>query len=425
MDLASELPGLRLGDIPGSRFEALEAMRCKGEAGAAIEAYFGIPPNSVSDADFPGAGIELKVVPVVRRPSGLHVKERTVVSMIDYVRLASETWETAHVRRKLRILFVFFEHTHGVPKRDFPILHVALWEPAGPAEAQIERDWRRVHAKVLAGHAEELSEADGLILGPCTKAADSTRLRKQPFSDVRAKPRAWALKPSFTLALYHETTHAHIDDARLAEAANLEGLLSSFTAFEGRTIRDIGVELGVAPSAAKDHAARVVRQAVFTASPLPEEELKATLTVKLTPVGPDQLPYEAMSFPAFRHAEIVDETWEDSDLLSRIEQLLIVPVARSTRATPLDEGVVGTPVFWRPSSEQLGVIEREWTHFRDLIGAGRADELPSEAHTEAIHVRPHGRDASDRDPTPGGGSQARKSFWLNRRFVQTILQRRA
>ena len=58
---------------------------------------------------------------------------------------------------------------------------------------------------------------------------------------------------------------------------------------------------------------------------------------------------------------------------------------------------------------------------RDLIARGRADSLPTESQTTAIHVRPHGKDATDRDPTPGGGSQTRKSFWLNRRFIQSIL----
>ncbi len=45
--------------------------------------------------------------------------------MIDFVTLARETWEIAHVR-KLHILLVFFEHLYGVPKSDFPILHLAL-----------------------------------------------------------------------------------------------------------------------------------------------------------------------------------------------------------------------------------------------------------------------------------------------------------
>src|SRR5262245_49889581 len=73
-----------LGDIVGARFTASEAKRGKGEVGAAIEHHFGIPPNARREADFPDAGIELKVVPLRRSGSVIRVKERTVISMIDY-----------------------------------------------------------------------------------------------------------------------------------------------------------------------------------------------------------------------------------------------------------------------------------------------------------------------------------------------------
>jgi len=52
-----------------------------------------------------------------------------VLSMIDYKSLPTETWDTAHVREKLTILFVFFEHLHGRPKEEFPIREVLLWKP--------------------------------------------------------------------------------------------------------------------------------------------------------------------------------------------------------------------------------------------------------------------------------------------------------
>jgi DNA mismatch repair protein MutH len=104
------LDGHLLGDIVGARFTASEARRGKGEVGAAIEHHFGIPPNARPEADFPDAGVEPKVVPLRRSGSVTRVKERTVISMIDYASLVLEDWDSAIVRKKLRILFVFFEH---------------------------------------------------------------------------------------------------------------------------------------------------------------------------------------------------------------------------------------------------------------------------------------------------------------------------
>jgi DNA mismatch repair endonuclease MutH len=423
IERAAALEGMRVGDIPGARFAAIEARRGKGEVGLAIEAYFQIPPNAIGAPDFPAAGIELKVVPLVTKAAGIRVKERTVVSMIDFHSIVSERWETASVRKKLKILFVFFEHFRGRRKEHFPIHAVLLWQPRDGVEDQIRRDWETVRTKVRAGLAHQLSETDGRILGPCTKGADSATLRTQPFSEVKARSRAFALKPYFTFALYAESGAA-LDTGSLAETATLEGARTAFSRFVGRTIDDVAAEVGIRPSTSKSYAANVVHRAVAEASPLPRSEFDAIgPTVKMTRVDRDNYPYEAVSFPAFRHLELAEEEWEDSDLLSRIEHMLIVPVFGRARDTPQGECIIREPVYWTPRREDLHVIEREWTTFRDLIRNGNANRPPTEATTTAIHVRPLGRDASDRDPTPGGGSQTKKSFWFNRRFVQDLLRR--
>jgi DNA mismatch repair protein MutH len=418
---AALLEGMLAGKIQGASFKASEARRGKGEVGLAVENYFGIPPNATSAADFPGAGIELKVVPLVRSERGVRVKERTFVSLIDYEALTRETWDTASVRKKLKILFVFFEHLHGRSKKQFPIHSVVLWEPLDEIEQQIRSDWERVRAKVLAGLAHELSEGDGRILGPSTKGADSSELRRQPYNDQLAKSRAFALKPSFTFGLYVEPA-VPFEAEELAENASLARLRRGFQRFENRTIDEVALELAIRPSRAKSHAANVVRSAVSAASPMSATEFKLIgPTVRMARVDADAYPYEAMSFPAFRHLDLVRETWEDSELLSLLEHMLIVPVFGIEKSTPAGECIIREPTYWAPTAQQLDLIEREWADFRDRIARGESHALPTERRTKAIHVRPHARDATDRDATPGGGSEIKKSFWLNKRFVQEIL----
>jgi DNA mismatch repair protein MutH len=424
MDLARELPGLTLDQIPGARFDATEDRRGKGEVGAAIEAYFGIEPNQRPEADFIGAGIELKAVPLVAQMDGkARVKERTVISMIDYDELARETWTTASVRSKLNILFVFFEHLIGEDKRRFPIRAIARFMPSGPVDAQIRQDWEHVHAKLLAGEAHLLSERDGLIMGPCTKGTDSQHLRRQPFSDVPAKSRAFALKPTFTFSVYRDGLDNALDMTRLAELSNLDRLRQVFARYVGRTVGDVSMELGIPQSSAKDHASRVVRGAAAKCGGLTRDELEGTVTVRVPRVDAEMLPYEAVSFPAFRSLELAEEEWDESDLLSRIQHMLLIPVEGAHRDTPQDQCRIGRPRYWEPSEEALSRIEREWTMYRDLIRASRAEDLPTSRDTTAIHVRPHGKDSSDRDRLPNGTTAIRKSFWLNRELVQQILTR--
>lgn len=427
---AKLLEGRFLGDIRGASFTATEGGRGRHEAGLAVEHFFGIPRNSRSEADFPGAGIELKVVPLVRSGNKLRVKERTVISMIDYGALAQETWATASVRKKLRVLFVFFEHIPDFPKTAFPIRTVVLWEPDAATESFIRADWERVWTKVRHGDAHLLSESDGRIMGPCTKGADSTALKRQPFNPEPAKSRAFALKPAFTLDLYERTVRRRLEESLVANhvtspTAEFEArLLERFEHFEGRTVDDVAAELGVPPSNAKSYAAMVMRRAFgaksFRAKIREFEQMG--LTPRMTRVGPNLMPYEALSFPAFRYSELLEETWEDSDLLSRIEYMLIVPVHGESKSTPQGNCRFGHPVFWRPTASELDTIRREWEVFRLEIRQGRADRLTPASQTVAIHVRPHARDSMDTDVAPFVGPLVKKSFWVNALFLGRLLK---
>ena len=146
------------------------------------------------------------------------------------------------------------------------------------------------------------------------------------------------------------------------------------------------------------------------------------LTPRIARVRDDLMPYEALSFPAFRYHSLLEETWEDSDLLARIEYMLLVPVHGQTKGTPQKNCTLGMPVFWRPSAAELDLIRREWEIFRLEIRDGRADRLTPASQTQAIHVRPHSRDARDTDDAPGLGPVIKKSFWLNKPFVRDILR---
>ena len=425
---ARTLEGRRLGDLE-IPFVADAGAPGKAEVGHAIEAYFGIPKNALPEADFPGAGIELKVVPMRRTGKGLGIKERTVISMIDFHDLVLQTWDTAKVRSKLKILFVYFEHLDGRPKAEFPIRRTLMWTPDERTDAFLRADWERVQTKVRHGLAHRLSESDGRIMGPCTKGRDASHLRTQPFSSEKARSRAFALKPSFTLQLYRDaerhvaTSIAPTLDMSRADTFEQQ-LRARFQPFVGRTVGGVGDELRVPRSIAKSYAAQVARRAFGTSgfkTPIREFE-EMGLTPRITRVGVDLMPYESLSFPAFDYFELLEEDWADSDLLSKIEYMLLIPVEGAKKGTPQASCRFGRPVFWKPDADQLELIRREWETYRIEIRDGKAKGLTPASATVAIHVRPHARDSDDTAPAPVVGRVIKKSFWLNRDFVQRILR---
>src|SRR6266576_4535465 len=103
---AAQLGGRTLGELEDLTRSALGTSG-KGSAGHIVERFFGIRQNSLSEPDFLAAGIELKVVPVIRTSKGQRIKERTFITMIDYFNLPSESWEAAHLRSKLDLLLIY------------------------------------------------------------------------------------------------------------------------------------------------------------------------------------------------------------------------------------------------------------------------------------------------------------------------------
>lgn len=413
---ASLLPGLVLGDLEDLTDATLPVVG-KGSAGLLVERFFGISANAISAPDFEEAALELKVVPVVQGSRGnRRIKERTVISMIDYGAIVGETWSSAHVRSKLEILFVFYEVSAGQPLETFPVLRILRWGPDEITAPLIEHDWDAVKAKVAAGRAQDLTESEGYVLGACTKGPGGGSLRSQPLSSIRAPSRAFALKPSFTLNLLLDAEREDMGELR-----ELKGLRFSYERFVDGTVGAMAEEVGVASSSAKNWAARVVRKGVAYSEGKDIESLG--LTVRVPRVDPNLLPYEHISFPSFRHVDLVNEDWNDSLLLSYIEYMLFAPIMGLTRETLPNRCTVLAPVYWKPTSEDLEIIRSEWTDFRDSIRAGHARDLPTAASTKAIHVRTKGRDSSDLDELPDGTRVTKKAFWLNATFVQDVLHR--
>ena len=437
LERASRLVGQPIGDcLSPTRVVREAAPGNLGRFGHLLESYFNIVPNSSPEPDFSGAGIELKSVPLKRRPGtgGLKAKERTSVSMIDYHSLVEEQWQRASVRKKLaRILFVFFEHLPGRAIHEFPVLAVELWSPDAALADDLRRDWEVVLHKVSAGLAHEISEGDGRILGAATKGPNAERTVTQPRSSIRAKSRAWALKPSLTSALYDQIAGAGRrrgvislrDQLGLSIGVDFElEVLLRLNALAGLRISDVAKRLQERIADSKGAAHRIVRRAlgiIDDKARLKEFEDRGIL-IKTVPVAPDGSTYEAMSFPYFRYAEYAEEEWQDSEFLTYIQRLLIVPIGRAKRTTPLADRILGRAFFWSPSAGELGIIREEWTRIRDLIRDGKANNLPSYGATELIHARPHGRDSRDVDSDPILGPLPKHCLWLNPAFTARLVK---
>jgi DNA mismatch repair endonuclease MutH len=390
--------------------------RTKGVVGRIYESSFGIPQNSIAGPDFPGAGIELKSVPILLMSGEARAKERISISMIDFMSLVTQTWESADVRKKLdRMLLIFYGWEPLLPIARFETLAAGIWSPDESTLRTIKSDWETIRGLVAADRRDLVSESLTSILGAATKGAGHG-----------SRSRAWCLKQPFVGWVYREMTGKEPTPKRTSApnpaAAFEASVLSLFAPHVGRSFDDLAHVVSRDGKGGKSAAATIVRTLAGERSKGRSGDfLRFGIEIKTVPVDASGKLVEAMSFPAFVHEELIFEDWESSDLLGRLNRLLIVPVHRK-RGASLESTRLGQPFFWNPPEGELKQIGREWEKFRGMISQGHARELPPASKTTFIHVRPKARNAQDTDPAPGGFDVIKKSFWLNQSYLERILE---
>ena len=111
---------------------------------------------------------------------------------------------------------------------DYVIEKIFLYEWFEEDMEVILEDYRKITDKIKNGKAHELSESDGNYLSTCTKGAGGGKdWRDQPFSNVKAKQRAWELKSSYMTYLINHKIFNQSEQESVVSTA--KGEKKSFT----------------------------------------------------------------------------------------------------------------------------------------------------------------------------------------------------
>lgn len=408
--------------------EVADPRRRRGSFGNALEeGYFLYRPNSSPEPDFPEAGLELKSTPVVRGAKGdLRAKERLVLSMIDYAEVVGEKWEASSVMAKARdILLVAYEFEKDTDPLDYRVALSTVWSVPEEDLPQFRLDWELVVGKVRAGLAHEISGSDTVYLEACTKASDSSARRAQPFSDVPAKPRAWAIKASYMTGVLNEGLRLQAIGRAAGERGMglLDLVRARFEPYMGLTEDELAERLGMAWSGRKPKnlcAAMTKRILGVEDGSEIAEFVRAGVKPKTMRVKRKGVPKEAVSFPAFDYMELAATPFEDSDFAGQVGQKYLLVVYRED----WDGGYRLRDLFlWQMPERDVEEARACYEEMRRRVSAGRACDSVKSTENRCCHVRPHGRDSSDVLPVPGGGREVKKSFWLNQGYMAGELER--
>ena len=425
LEFAKRLTGKTLAEVVDIS-KVVENNTNKGDLGSMVERlYFGYRPNSSPMPDFPEAGVELKTTGVNRKSSGgFEAKERLVLGSINYSELVQEEWQNSSLMAKCRtmlILFYLYDKNLAITQRRF-IPAPVLFEFPERDLVQIRLDWEIIHGKVASGRAHEISESDTYYLSACRKGSGGSaeKLKTQPNSTVSAKARAFALKVKYV----NQIIEGSAREAPSLDCVELVGIEEAtrmkFEPYLGMTVAEL--------SSALEHYKRdknhkgfyrelVMKILGTTGKMLPELE-RASIGVKTIRVNSAWKPKEAMSFPAFKYLEIVDEDWEESSFYEKLEQKFLFVIFR--------EGFDGALRLEKAAYWNMPYVDREearrvWEETKRRVGMD-ARVLPRASESRVAHVRPKARDGNDTLPTPQGTYLVKKCFWLNQNYIADVVR---
>ena len=420
----------------------------KGNFGQVLEKfYFGYEPNSLAEADFAQIGMELKSSPLKQlKNNEYRSKERLVLNIINYVNVVNQNFENSDfVKKNASILLIFYLHEVGFDILDYLIKLVDEWSFPSTDLEIIKKDWELITKKIADGKAHELSEGDTFYLGACTKGANALSVRKQPFSEIPAKQRAYSFKQGYVnhiiASIANESKETYgklIPNVQVAKKQTIEEIvISKFKPFYGKTEQEIVKILKIEINTkAKSFYANLTKAILGIELDKEIEEFeKAEIIVKTVRLKENDLPKEDISFPNFKYEEIVNQDWEDSDFKDVLEHKFLFVFFQFEN----EKLILRKVKFWNMPYLDLIEVEKVWAKTKQIVAKGeivaaiktnkngrevRFTNFPSKKFSSVSHVRPHAKDATDtfilpkKDKLTKQNKYTKHCFWLNNTYVK-------
>ena len=416
----------------------------KGGLGQLIEKYlFGMENNSDSEPDFMPAGIELKVTPYRKLKNGkLSAKERLVLNIIDFENEYKNEFRNSHFwykNNKIQLLWYLWEP--GKDKKDYKITHEKLLELALNEDLnQIEKDWNTIINKIKEGKAHEISEADTMYLGACTKGANSLSVRKQPFNDIPAMQRAFCFKVSYMTQLVRKFIGNYSDVEKVLKDTQYsfeEYVNNIINKYKGKSQKELMKELSI-NSNAKNINSLLINKMFNVRSNLAETEefQKANIIPKTIRIEENGRIKESISFPAFKYTDIVNQDWKTCDLREELETTKYMffvfkkvnneYMFKAIKLWNMPELDIETSVMemWKATYNTI----KSGNIVKSITNGKRKTNFVGLSDNEVCHVRPHGRNSKDVYPLPvkdkltGASCYTKHCFWINNNYLKEILK---
>ena len=431
----------------------VDPKRGKGQLGQLVEVYFfGIENNSRQEADFPEAGLELKVTPLKElRDKTLAIKERLVCTMIDFTKDQTIPFEKSHIYLKCAFMLIpFYLHKEGVPVQRLKFIYDVLWQIPEKDLLIMKQDYEKIIAKIKAGKAHELSEGDTTYLGACRKGQKGDSdvyydLLDGTQAAIPAPKRAFSLKTQYmrtilefakktggqgtynTSAIVHGYKPQLIEESELREKSFEDILLDRFKPYLGMSYEELVKNLHAPTTGAKSKYFLVANEILTERHTRgddvtkAEEFVKSGIVIKTIRLNKSGRPAEAMSFENINYFDILEEEdWYESRLYDIFTGRFLFIVFQED-----EEGIVRLKkaFFWTMPTKDLDEASAYWLNIKNAVKENHIapDYFYRESDHKKFHVRPKGKNAADVTVNPNGGTAKKYCYWFNHDYIREII----
>ena len=209
---------------------------------------------------------------------------------------------------KIQLLWYLWESNKD--KKDLIITHEKLLELENNEDLkQIEEDWNFIIQKIKDGKAHEISEADTMYLGACSKGANALSVREQPFNDIPAMQRAFCFKNSYMTQLVRKYigNYSNVEKVLKGTSNTInEFIYYVVNKYKGKTQKELMNEFGLESNAKKINNMLISRMFNVKSKLAETEEFqKAKIIPKTIRIEENGRIKESISFPYFKYTEIV------------------------------------------------------------------------------------------------------------------------
>lgn len=424
-DFAKLLVGKSLVEASNFSRDELQADG-KGGLGVLVETkFFDLPKSNKPTPDFEAVGLELKTTALTKyaRRKGVHPKENLKLTSLNPQEVDKETWETSRVVTKcgfmLIITHLFEKGTAPIDMRFTPVQRVVnLLDDSQLDTHQFKKDWETIQAFIRQGRGHELSSGSTAYLIANTSGAGHGATQQQPNSNVPMPPRSFMIKkdyldylltgeaePNVLVTTHQETIEGSAMKRLSPHIGSDVRELARLTRFFGTTKTNKGYYAGLVTRLLGSDGRKVA------------EFEKAGIKLKTIRLDAKGRMTQQMSFKNFKYLDIIHEEWTTSTFCEEIQRkFLFVVFAQQEdgREVLLKAGFWTMPYIDR---EEAGEV---WRETKRRVEANQY-VFPAISETRVAHVRPHGKNGEDKYPTPQGGHAQKNGFWLNKSYLQSVI----